>query len=252
MTESFRQFLMQATRDFHDGDYIITRFELDSGPSTPFLQPQPSLATEHQQPFQHPTSIPNTAQVANAEVSWPGSIDMSYGGLPSPSTCTSATETSDGDDDVGCMLHDRGEWCAFCGDVPETSRTEKYGGKPKVVEITKLDLGSCSGSLFEDIYFSSLTSQNWLHGLGGPPPERPQVRPKANGEDDKCGTCKYPTSRLIEMGPGFCKECRYRWLDLYHAENAIAAGVRPAKSKFTKGGKGKGKGSRYDWRSLGY
>lgn len=256
---------MQSPREFFDGGYTITRLELDSGASTPITEHQAHAVPATQQPLQVPTRTLLSDQVADGSFRWQGPVGAAYDGVPSPagpnqhfdgpgSACVNIdmTGTDSSDDDVDCLLHAMGEWCSFCGDMPETAETEKYSGKHKVVELKRLDLGSLSGSLFDDICFSTLTSQNWIPGLAGPAPQRSQVRPRAYSGDDCCGKCGALTSLLMVKGPGFCVECRSRWLEMYHAQNALAAGVRPAKSKFAKAYVGKSKKSRYDWRALGY
>lgn len=161
----------------------------------------------------------------------------------------------DEEEDIGCPLHDLGEWCPCCGDVT-APKPEKFGGKP--AEPRRLNISSATGSLFDDIDF---TRGSLLTGLPRPRPQNVRARARARAPAPApaplthvphiapcCKTCGTSLSVLKAKGPGHCAGCRFLWLADFQAEKAKAARVATAEKK-ERMGKG---GSRYHWTELGY
>lgn len=154
-------------------------------------------------------------------------------------------------EEVRCMLHDLGQDCDACGDLPKASKTIKFGGKVK--ESLRQDISSASESVFDGIAFGGNTfhgntSGGWIPGLGHPRPEsHPAVmKPKATEICDSCGT---DAATRKKYGPGHCVGCRYRWLDDYREEQARAAGIMTMMMPMTMSVRAT---SKFDWLELGY
>lgn len=173
-------------------------------------------------------------------------------GLVVDTSQTKQAEMQGDGDDSGCMLHDIGEFCHFCGGVLAESRPVKFGGKP-AEEAPKKQARFDISKVFYAIDSSADVFTHWLSGLGMPPP-KPQTQTSSGpvdsglGMTEYCEMCGRDFSTLSTYaGPGHCVECRYRWLDEYRVKEAKAAGVVvKSKSKSNKGAKK----SRYDWSKL--
>lgn len=120
------------------------------------------------------------------------------------------------EEDVGCMLHDYGQDCPFCGECVEDQKPEKYGGKPAVRTPAATTHTSPFIEDLTDIPRSLVDS--WLPGLGMALPEKYNPKPK-RPPVELCNSCGVNVAKVesLETGPGHCPECRARWMVAYRA-----------------------------------